>query len=184
MKRHYFISDNLGDLGRVERELEAEGVLTPQIHILSNSEALLARDHLHPVTDFMKTNVVRGGLLGAVIGAIGALVVLAIALMMGWAEPVGWTPFVFLAVITLGFCTWEGGFLGFQEKNREFRRFDYALQSNQHVLFVDIEPDQEPILDRVVLRHRNLHSAGDGASAPGWVIMGQQQLKNFVRWAP
>ena len=35
MRRHYFISDNLDDLEVFEEQLEAAGISTPQIHVLS-----------------------------------------------------------------------------------------------------------------------------------------------------
>ena len=35
MLRHYFISDSLDDLEKFEDELEARGVATQQIHVLS-----------------------------------------------------------------------------------------------------------------------------------------------------
>lgn len=184
MKRHYFVSDNLDDLEKVEVELEAQGIIRPQIHVLSNSEAELEAHHLHPVTDFMKTDVISSGLWGLVIGALGAALVIGTTLVMGWAEAIGWVPFVFLSVVVLGFCTWEGGFLGFQEKNRRFRRFEDVIRNNRHVLFVDVKAEQEEILHNVIARHPHLKPAGDGAPAPGWVIVGEQQLRDFMRWAP
>ncbi len=35
MNRHYYISDNLDELERLEAELEASGIATEQIHVLS-----------------------------------------------------------------------------------------------------------------------------------------------------
>jgi|SRR5690606_1751123 len=184
MKRHYFISDSLDDLEQVELELEERGLIKPQIHVLSDNESEIVAHHLHPVTDFMKTDVINSGLWGLCIGLIGASLVVASTALMGWAETIGWAPFLFLAIVVLGFCTWEGGFLGFQEKNRRFRRFEEVIRSNHHVLFVDVDARQEPILDSVVARHPRLVPAGDGAPAPGWIISGEQQLWDFMRWAP
>ncbi len=184
MKRHYFISDNLDELATVERELQENGITLPQIHILSNSDSDLEKHHLHPVADFLKTDVVNSGLWGLGIGLCGAVLVIAVTLLMGWAETVGWTPFVFLALVILGFCTWEGGFLGFQEKNRRFKRFEETIRNNRHVLLVDISEEQEQVLDEVIARHPHLAPAGEGEPAPGWVIVGEQQLREFIRWGP
>jgi hypothetical protein len=38
--RHYFISDSLDDLEVFEEQLEAAGVATPQIHVLSQKVEL------------------------------------------------------------------------------------------------------------------------------------------------
>jgi len=159
MKRHYFISANLDDLENVERELEARGIGQPQIHVLSNNDAELEAHNLHPVGDFMKTDVVTSGLWGLGIGLVGALLVLGTTALMGWADSIGWWPFVFLAIVILGFCTWEGGFLGFQEKNRRFKRFEKALSNNRHVLLVDVAPEQAETLDEVVANHPHLKPA-------------------------
>ena len=184
MKRHYFISDNLDDLETVERELQDSGIRLPQIHVLSNSESELAEHHLHTVGDFMKTDVINSGLWGLGIGLCGALLIVGTTLLMGWADSIGWIPFLFLSLIVLGFCTWEGGFLGFQEKNRRFRRFDEIVRNNRHVLLVDVAEEQEDVLTDVVARHPQLAPAGEGEPAPGWVIIGEQQLRDFVRWGP
>lgn len=184
MKRFFYISDSLKELGQVERELESEGVLTPQIHVFSNDESEVEHQHLHPVADFMKTDVVHSGLWGLFIGVAGAMMVLAVASVMGWAQSIGWTPFVFLAIVVLGFCTWEGGFFGFQERNHQLRKFEQAIAANRHVLFVDIAPEQEPVLRAVVQRHPSLEAAGEGVAAPAWVILGQERLRHFMRWAP
>jgi len=107
----------------------------------------------------MKTDVVVSGLWGLGIGLFGALLVLVVTAIMGWAEAIGWWPFVFLAIVILGFCTWEGSFLAFQEKNRRFKRFEKALANNRHVLLVDVKPEQAETLDEVVANHPHLKPA-------------------------
>lgn len=184
MKRQYFVSDSLQELKQVVEELETRGFIPPQIHVLSDSEAEVAAQQLYPVTDFMKTDVINSGLWGLGIGLLGAAVVVTVSAMLGWAEVIGWAPFLFLAIVVLGFCTWEGGFLGFQEKNRRFRRFDEVIRNNHHVLFVDVAARQEDALLSVAARHPRLIPAGDGEPSPGWIISGEQQLRDFMRWAP
>ena len=65
MKRHYFISDNLDDLARVEGELETAGVTTEQIHVLSNDDAGTTLKRLHEVEAVLRKDVVHGTELGA-----------------------------------------------------------------------------------------------------------------------
>jgi hypothetical protein len=185
MKRHYFISDNLDDLAAVERELESGGLTTLQIHVLSQNDAAVEHRKLHEVMAFMKTDIVRSTLLGALIGIGACLLTLAIAHSTGVTEThFGWVPVIFLALVLLGFCTWEGGLRGIQEPNQRFRSFQPALQSGKHVLFVDVEGDQENILQRVVNRHPSLSGARVEASGPHWVIEWQQKCINFMRSLP
>ncbi len=176
MRRHYFISSSLDDLEVFEEQLEAAGVSTPQIHVLSRNDAEVEHHHLHEVQSFMKKDIVRSTKRGAVVGFCAFVLVLSVAYSAGWTETaVGWMPFIFLAVVLLGFCTWEGGLLGIQKPNRDFARFDQALSDGKHVLFVDIERRQEAALGAVLKSHPQVELAGTGTSTPYWLIALQQK---------
>ncbi|AGH46335.1 hypothetical protein C427_4230 [Paraglaciecola psychrophila 170] len=47
----------------------------------------------------------------------------------GMPQQQGGYTFGFLAVIVLGFCTWEGGLVGIQIPNYQFKRFQALLKS-------------------------------------------------------
>lgn len=172
LSRHYFVSDDLDDLDAVERELESAGLSTPQIHVLSRDNAGVQRhDHLHGVPSFMKRDAVRSALVGAVVGVVLAIAALLVAFMAGWTDTAaGWTPFLFLALILLGFCTWFGGMHGLRLPNRHFERFQRLLDEGRHVLFVDVEPAQQDALRRVIARHPRLEPAGTGTALPSWLL--------------
>lgn len=184
MKRYYFIEDNLDDLETIERELEARNVVTPQIHVLSQDDAALRGRHLNEVHSFMKKDVVRSGEIGAIIGLIVAVIAIATAAMTRVLETIGWVPFIFLAIILLGFFTWEGGLFGIQTPNSHFRRFEEALRAGKHVFIVDVEDQQEGALKQVLAAHPGLKPAGTGASAPRWLVYCQQKWREFLNWAP
>ena len=184
MDRYFFISGDLDDMDRVEKELENAGVTTAQIHILSKDDEAVARHDLHEVNAFMKTDVVRSGLRGAVIGVVAAMSVLLFAHYSSVTENIGWLPFVFLSIVLLGFCTWEGGFFGFQVPNSQFKQFEEVLAQGWHVFFVDVNERQLPVLQGVTDRHRGLKPAGVGSSSPHWIIGWQNQFQKFVHWAP
>lgn len=184
MKRHYYISDDLDDLEIVERDLEAAGVSTPQIHVLSEDDAGVEQHHLHNVEAVLKKDVVHGTELGAVVGVIAGAIILLLAWFSGLTETYTWVPAIFLSVIVVGFCTWEGGLIGIQEPHVDFQRFQNQLHEGKHILFVDVDTDQEQILHNVVSQHPKLKDAGEGASTPGWVIGAQQKWAKFVQVAP
>ena len=184
MKRHYYVSDDLDDLEIVERDLEAAGVTTPQIHVLSEDDAGVEEHHLHNVEAVLKKDVVHGTELGAVVGVVGGAAVILFAYLSGITETYTWVPPIFLAVIIVGFCTWEGGLIGIQEPHVDFQRFQDRLHEGKHILFVDVDPDQEQILHDVVSQHPRLQDAGEGASTPGWVIGAQKKWAKFVQVAP
>ncbi|MEZ5502757.1 MAG: NAD/FAD-utilizing enzyme [Halioglobus sp.] len=184
MKRHYYISDDLDDLEIIEKQLQEAGVTTPQIHVLSEDDSGVDLHNLHKVEAVLKKDVVKGTELGAVIGAIGAAVVLLLAWKSGLTETYTWVPAIFLAVIVLGFCTWEGGLIGIQEPHSEFKRFQKDLRQGKHVLFVDVDAGQESILASVVSAHPKLQDAGEGSSTPRWVVGAQNKFARFMQTAP
>jgi hypothetical protein len=185
MLRHYYISDDLDDLEAVEQELEAKGVSTPQIHVLSENDAEVEKHHLHAIEAVLKQDVVHSTELGAMVGAIGAVLVLLLAYFMDWhTSAVGWIPFGFLAVVILGFCTWEGGLIGIQIPNHEFKRFQKLLKQGKHVIFVDVDPEQESALAEIVHNHPRLKLAGTGSATPGWVVHGQEKFTKVMKTLP
>ncbi|MEH6587988.1 MAG: NAD/FAD-utilizing enzyme [Halioglobus sp.] len=184
MQRHYYISTDLDDLEQIEHDLEAAGVTTPQIHILSEDDSGVEEHHLHEVEAVLKKDVVHGTERGAIVGVIGAIAVLLIAWATGIAESYTWVPAIFLAVIVLGFCTWEGGLIGIQEPHTDFARFQDDLKAGKHVLFVDVDPDQQEALQQVVGAHPRLEDAGTGSATPKLVVVLQQKWSRFMQLAP
>ncbi len=184
MKRQYFISDDLDDLEHVEQDLESAGVTTPQIHVLSEDDSGVELHHLHEVEAVLKKDVVHGTERGALVGIIAAAAILILAWFSGLTATYTWVPAIFLAVIVLGFCTWEGGLIGIQEPHTDFRRFQDDLHKGKHILFVDVDPGQEAILRAVVGKHPKLQEAGEGHSTPRWVVGVQQKFTRFMQVAP
>lgn len=185
MKRHYYISDDLDDLEKVEKELEVRGFSTPQIHVLSLDDADVANhDNLNEVEAVLRKDVVHGTEMGAVIGIIGATLVLLIAYLMGWPQTVTWVPFIFLAVVVLGFCTWEGGLFGIQEPHKQFKRFQKLLRAGKHIFMVDARSGQEPLLSEVVRHHPELELAGTARSTPALVIWWRERWGRFMKSMP
>jgi hypothetical protein len=180
MKRHFFLSSDLDDLEQVERDLEAAGVSTPQIHVLSEDDAGVQAHRLNDVEAVLRSDVVLGTKRGAVVGVIGAAIVLITAWAIGITDTVLWVPVIFLAVIVLGFCAWEGGLIGIQEPHSDFKRFTKDLRAGRHILFVDVSPAQEEILRRIVNAHP-LTAAGDGPAAPGWFMNIRIKIESMIK---
>lgn len=185
MKRHFYISDNLDDLEIVVKELEQDGVTSPQVHVLSQNDAEVEQHHLHQVEAVLKKDVVHSMELGAIVGVIASALVLLVAYLAGWTDTAaGWIPFIFLSIVVLGFCTWEGGLFGIQEPHYQFKQFKEALEQGKHVFFVDITEKQESLLAKVVQAHPHLQFAGEGESTPEWVIEWQKNWQGFVKTMP
>lgn len=185
MLRHYYLSDDLRDLSVVEREMLALGVSKPHFHVLSDKDAEVEQHHLNAIESVLKRDVVHATETGALIGTLAAALMLGLAYWLGWTNTAaGWLPFVFLSVVILGFCTWEGGLIGIQVPNRRFRRFKRLLKAGKHVLFVDLDPEQEPLVGAVVAHHPKLKLVGIGHTAPRWLVKGQEKFNQFMKTMP
>ena len=185
MLRHYYVANDLDELEQVESELEQKGFTEPQIHVLSENDTDVENHHLHEVASVLKQDVVHSTEIGAVVGVVAAGALLLITYLFNWHQSAaGWMPFIFLAIIILGFCTWEGGFIGIQQPNVNFKRFQEVLHKGKHVLFVDVEPDQELALAAVMKAHPNVDISGFGESTPSWVIQAQDKFKRFMKVMP
>ena len=178
MQRRYFIGSSLDDLEVFEEQLEAAGISVPQIHVLSRDDTEVANhQHLHEVQSFMKRDVVHASLQGAVVGmGLSVLLFLAAYGLELTHTSAGWMPFVFLSVVVLGFCTWEGGFIGIQKPNYKFVRFEKVLSEGRHVFFVDLEPGQQEILETALKLHPNLEVAGSEDFSPHWLVSLQRKV--------
>lgn len=184
MRRHYYISDDLDDLESIEMELEQQGVTKPQVHVLSRDDAGVKEHNLNKVPSLMKKDVVHSTCIAAFFGFLCGVLVLFVAQYTGITETVGWAPFIFLAVVVMGFITWEGGMWGIQEPNIHFKRFEQILAEGKHVLFVEVKKDQEAILSSVTGRHYKLLRAGTEDSPNGLLISAENSAHHFVKWAP
>lgn len=184
MKRLYYISDDLDDLAKIEQELETAGLSKPQIHLFSRDDAGVERRNLHNVQDFMKRDVVHSALWGSLIGFVGAILVLLTAHFSGIAASVHWAPFILLALVILGFCTWEGGLFGMHTPHHELRNFETAIREGKHLLFVDIQPWDTPLLHRIQADHPQLKFVREGTSTPSWAILWQKKWHDLMQAMP
>ena len=181
MKRHFYISNDLDDLDKIEDELEHRGVHKPQIHVFSKDETgVETHDHLHNIESVFKNDVVHSTIAGAWTGiGISALVMIVVS-YTNWPASYSWVPFIFLAIVLLGFCTWVGGLIGIQKPHHDFRRFERQLREGKHVFIVDVDPEQEDILGGVEEKHPGLQLAGTGKAPPRWFVMGQHNVQRFT----
>jgi len=147
--RHYFISDDLDDLDLLEDQLEHAGIDSPRIHVLSNDSVGVANHiHLHAVQSIFTRDVVHCTVVGAIIGLLGVCLVLGVTYVLDLPDAIiGWTPYIFLSIVVLGFCTWEGGFVGMQKTNYHYKQFESALEDGKHVFIVGPGPEsgKEPV---------------------------------------
>lgn len=180
--RHYFISDDLDDLDLLEDQLEHSGIDNSRIHVLSNDSVGVANHiHLHAVQSIFRRDVIHSFEVGAAVGLLGVCLVLGVTYLLDLPDDViGWTPYVFLSVVVMGFCTWEGGLIGMQKPNIHFKRFEQALDEGKHVFIIDLDPDQEIDLVTALKDHPKLLEAATEVGSPHWILAALHWLDAFI----
>jgi hypothetical protein len=180
--RHYFISDDLDDLDLLEDQLEHAGIDSPRIHVLSNDSVGVANHiHLHAVQSIFTRDVVHCTIVGAMIGLLGVCLVLGVTYVLDLPDAIiGWTPYIFLSIVVLGFCTWEGGFVGMQKTNYHYKQFESALEDGKHVFIVDLDPNQESSLTIALQDHPKLLEAATEVGSPHWILASLHWLTAFI----
>ncbi len=153
MERNYYLCNNLDELELAQEELLRSGFNDQQLHVLSEDAAAVLQHHLHEVNCFSKTDIVNSTIRGALIGIGLSALALLLPYLFGMTQDIGWTPFVFMAIIALGFSTWEGGLWGIQEINSSFKNFEQDLRRGMHILIVDSTAHQRLSLQKVVQQH-------------------------------
>lgn len=142
MKNLMFITDNLDELEKMEKNLESKNIPRSHIHVFSKNEAQLENRDIPSLNDFSKRDLIRSGIYGALLGGILSGSFLMASWAMGWTNGLGIVPVGFVTVALFGFCTWEGGLWGIQTVNRRFDNFREELSSGSHLLIVDAKEEE------------------------------------------
>ncbi|MEM1143339.1 MAG: NAD/FAD-utilizing enzyme [Pseudomonadota bacterium] len=184
MRRYYYLDDELDDLERISQELQSAGIPEEQIYVLTQSDDEVDRRNFNYVWSILKKDTVRSAVIGSLIGFALAWAVLVAAWVSGLPTTYTWVPFIFLAVVVLGFCTWEGGLWGIQQPHHEFKRFQGELAKGRHLLLVEAENQDSQALRMVTASHPKLEKAGEGRAMPKLLRMVHILFNRYRRWGP
>lgn len=184
MRRYFYISNSLDDLERVENTLEEAGISRAQIHVLSNDDAGVKERNLNQVYSWFRTDVISTTYKGVVIGLILAGLVLFAANALGGTETVGWAPFIMLAIVCVGFCTWEGGLIGSHLPSSRFKKFQERIENGQHVLMIDADKRDVELIDSVVANIRGVDAVGSDSTKDQWTVATEKRFRQFADWGP
>jgi len=184
MRRYFYVSNSLDELERVENSLEQAGISRGQIHVLSNDDAGVKEHNLNQVYSWFKTDVISTTYKGAIIGAVLAAIVLFTANSLGATESIGWAPFIMLAIVCLGFCTWEGGLIGSHLPSSRFKRFQANIENGEHILMVDANQGDIELITSVVGESPGVESAGTGTTRDQWTVATEKRFRQFADWGP
>ena len=155
MKCLYYLAPNLVSTGKVSDDLHDSGIADWFIHIISEDEQGLSRDHLHSSNYLETLDIVREAIIGALFGFMGGLIV---ALIFKITQPFGQEiPFVAYASVVIVcsmFGCWVGGLDGWSHRNRKIERFMPDIEAGKNLVLIYAKEHQlNTILTMMVKKH-------------------------------
>ncbi|GLX85309.1 hypothetical protein tloyanaT_15610 [Thalassotalea loyana] len=162
MIRYYFLSKNIDVTEAFDHKLRDMGLNKSHVHVYGVNDEDARTHDLTPVFSLMRLDILhylfRGLLLGLLVSGliISALYFLNINHFA--------TISIAVATFVTGFITWESGLIGMHKTNYKLQPFQRYINSNQHILFVDAQESELPIVDQVANKFSNVKRLAVGSS--------------------
>jgi len=142
MKRLYYVADDLDTCDRVSRTLLEDGLSQGHFHVLAKDEAGLYQHRIHSATTYQQLDLIhtgeRWGLIGAGVGLVIGLLVLATQALPWGADPVT----VFLMTLLGGcFGAWQGGLVGLTRESYKIAPFHKDIEAGRYLIMVDVSDE-------------------------------------------
>jgi hypothetical protein len=139
MKCLYYLAPTLKSTHDISDDLHEVGVNDYFVHVVSRDESGLKQQHIHSSNYLETLDLIRDGLIGAV---IGFLVGLAGVWALQYFEPFGpnvhvpaWVYYAIVAAATC-FGAWEGGLIGVATENKKIARFHDDLEAGKYLILI------------------------------------------------
>lgn len=137
MKCLYYLTSTLGSSSRIAQDLHQAGIKDWFMHFLSHDDSGLKRERLHASNYLEKLDLLRDGLLGALVGLVIGSV---LAMIMAQAQPfgAGFPQLAYSVVVVLAtlFGAWEGGLVGIATENRKIAVFHDDLEAGKYLIMI------------------------------------------------
>ncbi len=152
MKCIYYLTGTLESTGHIIDDLHKAGIGDWFIHVLSKDEAGLSKKKLHSSNYLEQLDIMRFGIIGALVGFIVGLFA---ANWMATAQPFGpdvpsIVYFAIVGVLTL-FGAWEGGLTGIASENKKIALFHDDIEAGKYLILIYAKKDKEDIVKNVML---------------------------------
>ena len=165
MKRLYYLTSNIDSAEQISIDLHSRGISDWRFHIISKNEAGLISHRLHSANLFYRTDIIRYGERGAIIGAAMGIL-FAGSLYFGQSISV---VAAMLMVITLTFFgAWVGGLGGISRENYKVKRFHDDIVKGLYLIMVDVSPKEMDLI-RAVMADNHPEAVLQGVDQSTWI---------------
>jgi hypothetical protein len=137
MKCIYYLTSTLESSRKISDDLHRAGIGDWFIHFLSRDDSGLKREKLHSSNYLERLDILRYGLLGAVLGFVcGLIVAVIVAQIRPFGEDVPAVAYYAIVVISTLFGSWEGGLTGIATENKKLSVFHDDLAAGKHLIMI------------------------------------------------
>ncbi|MGH8547250.1 MAG: hypothetical protein ACRERU_01340 [Methylococcales bacterium] len=137
MKCLYYLSPTLDSTHKISDDLHEAGVDDWFIHVISGDDSGLKKEHIHSGNYIEKLDILRYGIIGAVIGFVAGLVVAGIVMV---TQPFGAEAksIIYYGIVILLTCfgAWSGGLTGVASENRKIGEFNSDIESGKYLILI------------------------------------------------
>ena len=153
MKCLYYLAPTLKSTQDISDDLHEVGINDYFLHVVSRDESGLKQQHIHSSNYLETLDLIRDGLIGAVVGFLAGLLGV-------WAlqhyQPLGpnvhvpsFVYYLIVAVATL-FGAWEGGLIGVASENKKLGRFHDDLEAGKYLILIYALKEKEDAVRRMM----------------------------------
>ena len=133
----YYLAPNLVSAHKISDDLHEAGVTDWFLHVISNDEAGLSKEHVHSSNYLETLDLVRDGAIGAMIGFfVGVIVAGILMYIKPFGPQIPEIVYLFVIIVLTLFGSWEGGLMGIASKNKKHAKFDEELKSGKYLILI------------------------------------------------
>lgn len=157
MKCLYFLASTLKTSREISDDLHDVGIQDFYVHVISQDESGLSREHIHSGNYLETRDVIRDGFIGAFLGLLAGLIGIG---LLAYFKPLGadveiptYVYVILVAVITL-FGAWEGGLAGIASENKKLAKFHDDIAGGKYLFLVYVRKHLEgKVRDMMARKH-------------------------------
>ncbi len=144
MKTMYYLAPSLVSAHKISDDLHEAGVTDWFIHVVSNDESGLSREHIHSSNYLETLDLVRDGVIGAMIGFfVGVVLAGLLMFIKPFGPQVPEVIYLFVVLLLTFFGSWEGGLMGIASKNKKHAKFEDELKAGKYLILIYAKKNQE-----------------------------------------
>jgi hypothetical protein len=157
MKCLYYLAPTLKSTQDISDDLHEVGINDYFVHVVSRDESGLKQQHIHSSNYLETLDLIRDGLIGAVVGLLaGLLGVWALQYFAPFGPNIHVPAFVYYAIVAVAtlFGAWEGGLIGVASENKKIARFHDDLDAGKYLILIYALKAKEDAV-RAMMRERH-----------------------------